>query len=178
VGRVSWAPEAPVFVFDEEGGSELWGKAENYDFGGPSANTLALLGKSHIFNKHLAHYIDPFQQSWSADEVRVMFAIVEESASIVGRRFPEAEFHVLVWETNSRLPYSEEYIAMLEGAGIRIHQVGEVIADYKRPRDSRYHLHLHDGHPSVAAHEKIADYVVRDILNGEVSADAPEAVSD
>lgn len=170
VGRVPWGPAAPVFVFDENGGLELWGKAEDYDFGGPSADMLSILGRSRIYKRHLAQYVDPYARPWSAADVEMMFALVEESASIVSRRFPEAEFHVLVWQTNPNWAYSQEYVAMLERAGIETHKISDAIEDYQRPRDPRYHLHSHDGHPSVAAHEEISDYVVRNILGREVRA--------
>jgi hypothetical protein len=165
-GRVSWGEDAPRFVLDDDGSLVHRGKVKDIDFGGPPEKVLKRLQRSEIYTKHLAKYVDPRKKQIDDEDVRLLFAVVEESASLIARAYPDAEFHVIFWDLN---PWERNdlYVELLGRRGIPMHRVSAAIPDYEPPKDARYHVHPVAGPPSALAHDRISDYVVREILKSE-----------
>jgi hypothetical protein len=94
-------------------------------------------------------------------ETELTAAILVESAREIARIAPKAEFHVLFWTMfdDKRLAALKE---ALTKAGIVVDPVQAVIPDY-RDHQLRYVIGTADGHPKPLTHQRIADYIWRQI---------------
>ena len=91
--------------------------------------------------------------------------MVHASARLAKQRYPHSYFHVLLWDGDA-----DERLAIIEqqfkSAGILTHRISEGIPDLGAKK-RRYALSIHDPHPNPLQHERIANYLVREVL-GEV----------
>jgi len=167
-GRSSWDTNGPYYVLDHQGRPRRLGSFLDQDLGRPPAWILRRLERSQIYLRHFAKYVDPYQFPLGRDDMRLMIAIVVESADEIARRFPGAEFHVLIWNFDEP-PYLQMLVEGLAGRGITVELVSDAIPDYRTVPESTYRLDpLYDRHPTALAHDRIADYVVREILHQKV----------
>jgi hypothetical protein len=162
-GRAFWDLSGPRYVLDADGRALRAGTFRDQHFDRPPEWIRTRLERSQIYKKHLAKYVDPLQRPLGLDDVRLMSAIITASANEVARRFPGAEFHVLLWDVGGP-PYADRIVDMLAARGIRVHRVSDAIPDFDSPSAPSYRLHQRDTHPSAAAHDRIAAYVVGQIL--------------
>jgi hypothetical protein len=79
----------------------------------------------------------------------------------VERRWPGAEFHVLLW--NKPWKNEPEYWEGLVRRGVAVHPISAILPDY--PEERALYGIPNDGHPNRLANEHIARYVVREILH-------------
>ena len=168
VRRVAGAPHdahGPRFVLDGAGGVRREGRFD--DYGTPFALRWPRLARSHL----LRRWAESFRPGPS--EFELFHGIVAASRDYVERRWPGAEFHVLLW--NKPWKDDSEYWEGLERRGIRVHPISEILPNY--PEDRKLYGIPNDGHPNLLANEHIARYVVREILRetpvGEVAASPP-----
>lgn len=77
-------------------------------------------------------------------------------------RFPGLEFHVLYWNDEPAEPIAAELGRELGGLGVPVHELSSFLPEITNA-DSGAYLRG-DHHPSPWAHEKIADYVVREVI--------------
>jgi len=92
----------------------------------------------------------------------LLAAIADAARERVETRWPGSEFHVILW--NERIQWKSQMLEKaLVARNLSIHRVGEIIADYFDDKN-KYRIHEDDHHPNALAHERIADYIVRDVL--------------
>ncbi len=94
-------------------------------------------------------------------EIKLFLNIVERSKTLLQERYPEAEFHVIFWDKpNSSI--SEGIEGGLREKNFNVHFVQDIIPDYWENWET-YHF-VDDWHPSAQAHQRIAQYVVTNIV--------------
>ena len=150
-GRVSWKA-GPKYVMVPGGGVELAGtfekqRAEDHGF----LTGLAL--KSHLASRAV-------ERLRETDDARLMVELVEASRREVANRFPECDFHVLFWDAKQ----SGRRIARgLRERGIPVHPVEDFVPGLAQDEAS-YTLSRYDLHPNARLHERVAEYVSREII--------------
>lgn len=87
-------------------------------------------------------------------------AVVDSARAVSERIFPGATFHVLFWDDSE---LADRYIAALTLRGIRVHRVSDALPGLPEDR-ARYQLSPLDGHPTPAAHDLIARYILDEII--------------
>jgi hypothetical protein len=122
------------------------------------------LGKSYLF-AWLASRIRPV----NSEDLRLWLGIVKKSRQLVSKKFPAADFQVLLWD--SPVPQSggealyEQMIQGLKDANIPVHLVSSILPDYDRDPATYQLLPPYDYHPNGKAEDILAHYVVREILD-------------
>ncbi len=98
-----------------------------------------------------------------SENIALLASIGDASRSIVENRWPDAEFHVILW--NDRFDPKGKWLEWsLEDGQFAIHRIGDIIPDYLGDK-GRYQIHKeYDSHPNAVAQEQIADYIVREII--------------
>lgn len=81
--------------------------------------------------------------------------------------YPGIHFDILYWDDNSTM-LAPKLGEQLRDVGVPVHKLSAVMPQIREPSSRAYQRG--DRHPSVWAHEQIADYVVRNILD---SPDVP-----
>jgi hypothetical protein len=95
----------------------------------------------------------------NASDLPLSLAVIRESAQYTRLRYPHSEFHVIFWN-DVLLPLIKQD---LEKAGISVHRVRSIVPDYDR-NWTQYVLSEQDRHPNPLLHERIADYLVKNIF--------------
>ena len=106
-------------------------------------------------------------------DVGLTLAIVSRLRDLVLRKWPRAEFHVLIWEDHPWIP--ARLIRGLAAAGIATHRISAAIPEINNDA-TPYEIPL-DGHPNARAYGYIARYVV-DVLLDDAEAPAWDNRSD
>ena len=118
---------------------------------------LPQLEKSRTYQKTLGS-----QRAIRTDDIRLYLGIVERSRQLILERYPNAEFHVLLWGYRG----DRIFDAMAKGfaaAGIRVHLISDILPDYIGKPDT-YNIHAREPHPNSLAHDLISRYVAADIV--------------
>ena len=97
-----------------------------------------------------------------AEEIALFVGILGKAAKTFEERFPDSEFHVIVWDVEPSR-HLAEVIDALKQRGIRVHLISDIITGIVQQRED-YRIHQHDGHPNKLAHDRIAEYVSRHIV--------------
>jgi hypothetical protein len=87
-------------------------------------------------------------------------AVVDSAGRAATRAFPGADFHVLFWDNTAR---AGAYIAALAARGLRVHPMSRALPRLADDPHG-YQLSPLDGHPTPAAHDLIARYIVETII--------------
>lgn len=161
VGLAVWDKNGPRYLLDESQRLQRVGSFADIEWGGPPEWLSVRLGRSRIYLEHLEKYVNPKKRAIGNADMRLMVAIVAESAREVYRRFPRASFDVLLWEVYEH-PLIDAANRAFAETHLSVHPVSEVLPNYIA---ERYTFHEHETHPNARAHDEIADYVVREILN-------------
>jgi hypothetical protein len=172
-GLHSYQSNHPRFVLERDGSVVRKGFFADEENAAPSSALLVniryQLGKSFIYSRVL----NGERRTKDAD-LQLWVAIVARSKRLIEAKYPSAEFHVLMWPWVSRRTAAEEFLAQemtsrLTSLGIRVHPIGAILPNYDE-QPERYQLSpTYDRHPSAAANDLIARYVVRSILGAPVS---------
>ena len=165
-GRVHWDRNGPRYLLDDAGRAV---RAGHFTDAGPSSwlsrGTLDRLGRSYVFQKYLASRLDPLARPVTQRDLDLLAAIIARSREEVATRFPRASFHVFFWDIDLAPSWIQDFESRVARPGVTLHRVSAAIPDYRAPKDARYVLSSYDLHPSPAAHARIADYVVREVLH-------------
>ncbi|MEM6568944.1 MAG: hypothetical protein AAF957_11065 [Planctomycetota bacterium] len=94
-------------------------------------------------------------------------ALVATARDEVESRFPGCAFHVLF--EDRPMGETEGMLAELEEHGVRTHLMSRILPGFL-DGDPRWTIHPSDVHPSAAATERIADYVVESIVEPALAA--------
>jgi hypothetical protein len=145
-GKRSWDKQSPRYVLSDDGSPRFTG---NFDDTPSEDMTLeGQLRKSHVYRRIFG--ADP--RITEAD-VRLYIAIIRAAQQRLIEVYPGLSFHVIQWGTKHH-----EALVDLERTGIDLHYIDEILPGYDDDEVS-FKLSPHDGHPSAASHERIADYV-------------------
>ncbi|MET0515212.1 MAG: hypothetical protein ABW047_07800 [Nitrospiraceae bacterium] len=177
-GLITWFPHTPRYRRTDSGrvvadgnldtvmDESRYSAIEQFWRGrGPVGRAVSeTLRKSFIYNK----LVSPFR-SLSSDDVQLFLAIVAQSRNAAALHYPESEFHVILWDNMFRqqdfLKFLPQVLDGLRDEQIRVHLLSDIIPDYEgRVPNTKYELHLHDGHPNPFTHRLIANYVAKSIL--------------
>jgi hypothetical protein len=98
-----------------------------------------------------------------SENIALLASIVDASRRIAESRWPGSEFHVILW--NDRFdPKGKMLEWALEEGQFALHRISDIIPDYLGDK-GKYQIHEeHDSHPNALAHERLADYVVREVI--------------
>ena len=95
--------------------------------------------------------------------VRFYLTIIGEARNLASTKYPDVEFHVLLWDEDG--VDSRSIVEGLEDRGIAVHLMSRILPEYRADGfNPSYQLHQHDGHPNAFANELIAQYVMDEIL--------------
>ena len=113
---------------------------------------LQLLRHANLFARVMEHV----EEGGTAGDLRRYVAIVRQARDELHARWPDGQFHVVVWDDEDRL--SARLIEALEGAGIEPIRMSEVAPDFRSDLE-RHRLHPADVHPSRHANRILAEYL-------------------
>jgi hypothetical protein len=159
-GLTSWDHHGPRFVLGANGEALRDG---NFDspapiFGqikSPRGVDLAL-SSFFTWQRFFGWGRDP-----GPEDLHLFLSVVRTSAQVANMEYPDSQFEVLLGDG-----MDEQLAAMekgLKSAGIRVHRISDAIPDL-RANWVHYILSIHDTHPNALQHERIADYLVHDLL--------------
>ena len=179
VGLMTWFPHAPLYrrtdsgrviprghldtVIDEGRYSQLerfWRKQ------GPWGETISkTLKRSFIYDK-----LVPPLRNLTSEDVRLFLAIVLQAKDEAARQYPEAEFHVLLWDNmfvkRDYLQFLPQVLNEFRDRQVRVHLVSDIIPDYQASApNTKYEMHQHDSHPNPITYGLLATYVTSSILH-------------
>ena len=86
---------------------------------------------------------------------------MKATRDLIEIEFPGTEFHVLYWQQEKE--YTDTFLGALETTGITVHSMAEVLKN-EGGKDSIYRVHRYDGHPNALAHDRMAEYVLAEVL--------------
>lgn len=156
-GRASWDTHGPRFVLENDRPV----RAGNFDTPGlprPATPDLdeGILGWRRLLG------VDAMG---TPAEANLTAAVLVEAARELERLAPGVKLHVLFW-TEARTPMMEGIAATLAAAGLVLHRPDAVIPGYAREWRS-WVLHPLERHPNARAHDRVAEYIAREIVGPE-----------
>lgn len=96
------------------------------------------------------------------ENITLLTAIVEASRQWVEDRWPDSEFHVILWNERFQ-PKTKQLEWVLAEQGFQLHLVGDILPGYLGNKE-RYWVHENDHHPNTEAHRLLADYLVNEVV--------------
>jgi hypothetical protein len=170
-GRARWDRHGPKFDLDSSGQPVYTGPFDD-GVSRPVRWLRKQLDKSAFYR-----WTGTLQRESTPKEIDLYIAIVIAARDAVAGKFPDAEFHVLLWG----YPGEKTYEAIREGlerGGVNVHPVNEILPGYTRDL-TPYEISPFDRHPNPRAHELIADYVsTRIFQTGPCQGATPLATAD
>jgi hypothetical protein len=158
-GLVEWGENTPRFVLNDDGTVRRNGTLEDR----PTTSRLMDKVSFQLSKSHLYSLIEGRSMARIRDEHFDVFSgIVQQARDIVRTNYPQAEFHVVFWDIAHGI--SNRIVPDLSARGIQLHMVLDNILP-RAERRTAYDLGPHDHHPNPAAHDLIARYVVRNIID-------------
>jgi hypothetical protein len=161
-GRVWWNTRGPRYRLTRDGEVRLDGGFEDDRSGEKTFSRLLSnqLMKSMIYDAVIqGKYVHKYDQ----ETIDLYLGIVDEARDLVRSRYPCAAFHVLLWDEDD--VDSRAIRDGLRQLGIDVHLMSEILPNYRTDElNEAYRLHPVDVHPNALANDRIADYVVREIL--------------
>ena len=158
-GRVKWDRHGPMFILDSNGKPVYSGH-----FDDELAYSIRWLRKQLVKSALYRWSISQLRES-TTEEIALYIAIVAAARDDVNRKFPNAEFHVLLWGYQSEKSY-DAIISGLRNANIHVHPINKILPEYKQEPEA-YEISPFDKHPNPHAHEQIAKYVSTRILHAD-----------
>jgi hypothetical protein len=92
--------------------------------------------------------------------------MVNQSRDAAKLRYPESEFHVILWDNMFRqrgfLRFLQPILDGFKSQKIAVHLLSDIILDYEGSvPDARYELNVQDSHPNPLTHHLIATYITQ-----------------
>ncbi len=151
-GRVFWDPHGPRFIFNEKDEIIYEG---NFDHNRTHLDWLTNhLKKSLIYKKRVYRH-----SGIGEEEIDLFVDIVSASRKECETLFSNSKFYVLFWDEDKKM--HRKVIAALQNRGITVLFIRDILTEQNL---DRYLLHKYDRHPNPLAYERIADYLVKNIL--------------
>ena len=105
-------------------------------------------------------------------DTKLFGAMVQKAKSLLHRKYPKSEFHVLLWHWNN--PLGIEMEKELKKYNIETHLVTNIIPDFVED-GRKYCIHWpYETHPNYRFNQKLAKYIVNDIINKDKKAEIVE----
>lgn len=155
-GPSPWDLNGPRYVLRSDGSVVYRGSFE------PASNERLDRLHEYMNRSLLYRKLDLFGHKIDREDVRLFVAIVSQARTVLEQRYPGSEFHVIFWP-NSHWS-AEELLKEFQALGMRVHLISDILPGVVANR-TQYALHPLDAHPNPIAHERIADYVTREILD-------------
>jgi hypothetical protein len=98
-------------------------------------------------------------------DIQLFLEIVDGSRSKLVEKFPEVEFHVILW---NKSPDDVTYLKVRDGfnqRSIKFHLVSDMLPRFSGNKE-KYEISTYDRHPNSMAYQLIAKYVVNNIIIG------------
>ena len=171
-GYRSWVDRGPQYVLDNSGGVTYAGSFAKCK---PSYEYCLLkriyrnLKKSYLLQRLWFHQI-------SSTEIDLFLKVVNKSKQLLAEKYPEAEFHVIFWSQPSD-PLSHKLLKGLREKAFNVHLVEDIIPDIHENWEQLYGI-PYDGHPTALVHKKVAEYIVRKIINSAGNLENPLLLPD
>ena len=102
-------------------------------------------------------------------DIRLFLEIVNTSRNKLMEKFPNVEFHIILWD---KKPDDDTYIGIRKGLKIvtnNIHLISNILPNFYELVEE-YEISKHDRHPNALAHKLIAEYVVNNILDKNIAS--------
>lgn len=160
-GLESWDRHGPRYLLDAEG--KLVRRGHFDDDLRLRAHRVVL---ERLRRSFLYRAISEPRRRPTGDDNALYVAILERARSVVEEKWPNAPFHVLFWD----VPWSPLAEA-LEARGLRVHRVSHVLPGWTEHRD--LYTIPRDGHPSALADDRLAEYLVREVVDGVATGRQP-----
>lgn len=157
-GRARWDHHGPRYVLDNSGKPVYSGP-----FDGGLPRPVRWLRKQ-LDKSALYRWSGSLQREATREEIALYTAIVAAARDAVASKFPNAEFHVLLWGYQGEKTYD----AILDGfhrANLNVHPINKILPGYTRD-PANYEISPFDRHPNPRAHDQIAGYISDHILHG------------
>jgi hypothetical protein len=103
---------------------------------------------------------------YNNEDIALYLAIVDSARKRVKNLYPESEFHVLLWENDALDKDGTLAKQMLKGLRdkrIIVHRIDDILPGSANGK-AEYYLGGWDLHPNAMADDRIAEYVVHNIL--------------
>jgi hypothetical protein len=95
-------------------------------------------------------------------DISLFGAIVSRSRDLLNIKYPDVEFHVLLWGYSDNDAFVSLHDDLME-KGITVHSVSDILPEYET-NSGLYQLDADDTHPNALAHEIIALYVADKVI--------------
>jgi len=128
----------------------------------------SLLERSLLFRKLRggdAFYL----RAGNDDDLELYLAIVDRARALTHSLYPNSDFHVLLWSndalgTDKDGKLRKQMLDGLRNKGIQVHRVAEILPGSAESKPE-YFLGEFSPHPTPLANERLASYIVKNILN-------------
>ena len=107
-----------------------------------------------------------YYRRYNNKDIALYLAIVDSARKHVKELYPKSEFHVLLWENDAMDKDGTLAKQMLKGLrdeGIIVHRIDDILPGSAKGK-AEYFLGGWDLHPNAMADDRIAEYVVHNIL--------------
>lgn len=160
IGLATWDETGPAYQLNADGEPESTGSFSQV--GGIRVKLVKQLTKSYLYNRLFPSRLPG---PYTDEEIAMATAVIDRARKIAQNQFPEAQFHVLLWDPRLHgNPRTEDYEALdaaLQKRGIPVHKIDAGVL----PGDlDQYHVSKIDLHPNGAANSRIAALVVKEVV--------------
>lgn len=168
-GLESWDPNGPRYVLEDATRIRRTGHLDE----APAQSSLDWYRRWHqripwqirkAFDRSALHrLILRSHRTVEPQDVALFAGIVEEARSILERRYPDAQFHVLLWDFEGEQSIVDQMLPLLREHKLDLHPISDILPNF--PSDEgRYEISPYDRHPNALAHELIAEFVVHHLV--------------
>lgn len=99
-----------------------------------------------------------FEHKTSEYDVRLFGEVISEIDKKIKAKYPGIELHVLMFDSENT--ESLDCVEAVKSKGLNVHLFSDIL--HEIPEEKR--MIKYDGHPTPESHEKIADYIVNNIV--------------
>lgn len=175
-GKASWDKVGPKYILDN-GILYFSGFFDDTDSSNINQSSLIKkinnqLEKSYLYKKYILKEGTYFISDY---DVQLYNEIIATTQKKILAQFSESEFHIILWdkppgtdedffknETNDN--NIEKMINEFKRLNIKFHLISNILPNYFNKME-KYEISQYDKHPNALAHQLIADYVVKNIIN-------------
>jgi tagatose-1,6-bisphosphate aldolase non-catalytic subunit AgaZ/GatZ len=124
-----------------------------------SANWKHALDQSALYRMLLRTHRPVNEQ-----DVALYGGIVGAAKSLIETRYPESQFHVILWDYDEFRQDAERILQTFAHHRVPVTPISQILPDF--PADhARYEIHPDDRHPNALAHALIAEFVAQRLVN-------------
>lgn len=161
---MGWDPEGPRYLLDEKGNVVSAGSFNDAEYRSRfeknviGKTILTALSRSKIF-KNISR-----KRKLTTHELNLLISLTEAARNEALNIYPETKFYVILWKTKLYASQFDKCLEMLRKKGINVISANEIIKDYHEQMEKYVHC-PGDFHPNANANQKVADYIVDNIVS-------------